>query len=267
MKKAIYILLILTLGVWSDSFSQQTEVEKYYVRVDTSFISKLTKAYQTSTSEVLKTLEVKNENRENLGFDYQLKEDGKGIGSITFHYKILYYKNEVISYQLSTYIKANKSKKLKKLYKERLSAMFKIDDNYKVEPIYFGVEKANEPLTGIEKRNDNNLNQIMNPFSSIIFGTYCGESMTLMDNRKLFENIIANDNCEYLLYSINPATRLMAVQFYYCNLTDFSDIQRKSIDARIEELKRIPMITRTCSGCIIGGEMTEKIITELKNCR
>ena len=40
--------------------------------------------------ELLKILEVKNEKRENLGFDYQLKDSGKGIGSISFYYKILY---------------------------------------------------------------------------------------------------------------------------------------------------------------------------------
>ncbi|WP_237700979.1 hypothetical protein [Lacinutrix sp. 5H-3-7-4] len=266
MKKTIYISILLTLGIWNFSFSQKTEVEKYYVRVDTSFVSELKLAYETSTEELIKTLEVKNDKREDLGFGYQLKQSGKGLGSMTINYEILYYKNEIVSYRLTTRI-PNKSKRLKKLYKEKLSTLFKVDEDYKVEPIYFGIENANEPLAGIEKRNRGNLNEIMSPFSSIIFGTYCGESMTLMNNRKLFDKIISIDNCEYLLYSKNPATRLMAVEFYYCNLTEFSDVQKKSIDTRIEELKRKPMLTRTCSGCIIGVNMTEKIITELKNCR
>ncbi|WP_338731459.1 hypothetical protein [Mangrovimonas cancribranchiae] len=266
MKKAIYISILLTLGIWNFSFSQKTEVEKYYVRVDTSFVTKLKKAYETSTEELIKTLEVKNDRREDLGFGYQLKQSGKGLGSMTINYQILYYKNEIVSYELTTRI-PNKSKRLKKIYKEKLSNLFKVNDDFKVEPIYFGIENSTEPLTGIEKWNNNNLNEIMSPFSSIIFGTYCGESMTLMNNRKLFDQIIESDNCEYLLYSKNPATRLMAVEFYYCNLTVFSDVQKKSIDARIGELKRKPMLTKTCSGCIIGGELTGKIITELKNCR
>jgi len=242
-------------------------VEKYYVRVDTSFISQLTKAYHTSTEELIKVLEVKNENRDNLGFGFELKEDGKGIGSITFDYIILYYKNEVISYQLSTYINANKSKKIKKLYKERLSAMFKVDDQYVVEPIYYGIDKANEPLPGIEKRTNNNLNEIMNPFIGITYGDYCGYTMKLMNNRKAFDKLIKVENCAYLLYSINPATRLMAIEFYYCNLTEFNEVQKKSIDTRIEELKRKPILTSTCYGCIIEFQITEEIITELENCR
>tara|TARA_R110000796_G_scaffold16348_2_gene50883 strand:- start:1139 stop:1996 length:858 start_codon:yes stop_codon:yes gene_type:complete len=266
LKKAIYISILLTLGIWNFSFSQKTEVEKYYVRVDTSFVSELKLANETSTEELIKTLEVKNDKRQDLGFGYQLKQNGKGLGSMTINYQILYYKNEIVSYELTTRI-PNKSKRIKKLYKEKLSTLFKVSDDFKVEPIYFGIDSANEPLSGIEKWNNNILNEIMSPFSSIIFGTYCGESMSLMNNRKLFDKVIESNNCEYLLYSKNPATRLMAVEFYYCNLTEFNDVQKKSIDARIEELKRKPVLTRTCSGCIIGGNITEKIITELKNCR
>ena len=241
-------------------------MEKYYVRVDTSFVTELKKAYETSTEELIKTLEVKNDRREDLGFGYQLNQSGKGLGSMSINYQILYYKNEIISYQLTTHI-PNKSKRLKKLYKEKLSTLFKVNDDYKVEPIYFGIDNANEPLNGIEKKTDENLNKVMNPFSGIIFGSHCGYGMTELKTRELINKIIKTENCEYLLYSKNPATRLMAVEFYYCNLTEFSDVEKKLIDGRIEKLKRIPLMTRTCSGCIVSGQMTNKIITELKNCR
>lgn len=89
MKKIIYISIFLILGVCNSSYSQKTEVEKYYVRIDTAFISRLTTAYNTSTEKLLSVLEVSNENRENLGFGYQLKDSGKGIGSISFNYQIL----------------------------------------------------------------------------------------------------------------------------------------------------------------------------------
>jgi hypothetical protein len=266
LKTRNYILIILAFGIWNISFSQKTEVEKYYVRVDTSFVTELKKAYETSTEELIKTLEVKNDRREDLGFGYQLKQSGKGLGSMSINYQILYYKNEIISYQLTTHI-PNKSKRLKKLYKEKLSTLFKVNDDYKVEPIYFGIDNANEPLNGIEKKTDENLNKVMNPFSGIIFGSHCGYGMTELKTRELINKIIKTENCEYLLYSKNPATRLMAVEFYYCNLTEFSDVEKKLIHGRIEELKRIPLMTRTCSGCIVSGQMTNKIITELKNCR
>ena len=266
MKKKHYILIIFAFGIWNNSFSQKTEVEKYYVRVDTSFISILKKAYETSTEELMKILKVKNDDRDNLGFGYELKSSGKGLGSTSIEYQILYYKNEIISYQLSTRI-PNKSRRLKKLYRKKFSSLFRIDEDYNVEPIYFGINKANEPLEGVNIKTENNLNQIMNPFIGIIYGDYCGIGMSLLENRKKFEKIIETKNCEYLLYSKNPGIRLMAVEFYYCNLTKFNENQKKSIENRIEKLKRNPMLTRTCSGCIVSGESTEKIITELKNCR
>ena len=265
MKRRDYILIFLILGIWSASFSQKTEVEKYYVRVDTLFISQLTAAYNTSTEELLKILEVKDDRRENLGFGYQLKESGKGIGSISFHYKILYYKNEVIAYELSTHIKAKKSRKLKKLYKERLSAMFKVSEDYNVEPIYFGLDKATHPLDGVEKQTETKLNNLITPFQGIIFGNRCGYGMSVLNNRKLFDEIIKTEHCEYLLYSINPSIRLMAIEFYYRNLNGFTEGQKKSIDNRIEKLKRKPILTRICYGCTVGHELTEKIIAELKD--
>jgi hypothetical protein len=266
LKTRNYILIILAFGIWNNSFSQKTELEKYYVRVDTSFISILKKAYEASTEELMKTLEVKNDDRENLGFGYELKISGKGLGSTSIDYKILYYKNEIISYEITTQI-PNKSRKLKKLYKEKISSLFKVDDDYNVLPIYFGIDKANEPLVGIDKKANDNLNEIMNPFIGIVYGDYCGIGMNLLESRKRFEKIIKVENCEYLLYSKNPGIRLMAVKFYYCNLNKFSESQVKLIETRIENLKRKPILTKTCSGCIISGEITKKLITELKNCR
>jgi hypothetical protein len=267
LKRIIYISIFLILGVCNSSYSQRTEVEKYYVRIDTAFISKLTTAYNTSTEKLLSVLEVSNENRENLGFGYQLKDSGKGVGSISFGYQILYYNNYVVAYQLSTYIKSNKPKRIKKLYREKLSSIFNVDNKYKVQPISFGMDEVQEPLMGIDKRDDNNLNEIMIPFIGIVYGDYCGYSMSLLNNRKAFDDNIGTENCEYLLYSKNPATRLMAIEFFYCNQAEFNENQKQSIISRVEELKKKPMITKTCSGCFVGGEITEKLIAELENCK
>lgn len=242
-------------------------MEKYYVRVDTLFITQLTEAYNTSTEELLKTLEVKNDRRENLGFGYQLKKSGKGVGGISFDYKILYYKNKVVAYELSTFIKPDKSRRLKKLYRKRLSALFQVNKDFKVEPIYFRTDNADTPLNGIEKKTGNKIGEIMSPFAGIIFGYRCGNGLSILKNRELFDEVIKLENCEYLLQSKNPATRLMAVEFYYCNLAEFNENQKKSIDLRIEELKKVPLLTRNCYGSTVGSELTEKTITELKNCR
>lgn len=257
-------MFFIFFWIWKISYSQSTEVEKYYVRVDTLFITQLTEALNNSTQELFKALQVKNENRENLGFGYQLTEGGKGVGSTTFNYKILYFNNDVIAYQISTYIKDKKPKRLKNLYKERLSKIFQIDDQYNVEPIFFGIENTSEPLDGIKKSTEEKLDKIMNPFAGTIFGNRCGYNMNILNNRKLFDEVIEIDNCEYLMHSINPATRLMAIEFYYFNQSQFSQNQQNLIDLQIEKLEKTPLITKECYGCSVGGELTKKLISEIE---
>ncbi|CAL2086465.1 hypothetical protein [Tenacibaculum sp. 190524A02b] len=263
MKKEIYILILIVFGLGTSLYSQKTEIEKYYVRVDTSFISKLKKAYDSSIEELMSVLEVNNDNRENLGFGYQLKESGKGLGSISINYQILYYKNKIISYELSTYI-PNKSRKLQKLYKEKLSILFDVDSDYNVEPFYFNITQANKPLVGMDRLKNNSLDRVMSPFTGTIYGNYCSSANKMLANRKEFNEVINKDNCQYLLYSKNPSTRLMAVEFYYHNKNDFNESQKNIINMRINKLRRNPILTRTCSGCIRGKDMTKKIIKELK---
>ncbi len=256
-------MTIVAFGIWNFSFSQKTEVKKYHVRIDTLFISQLTKAYNTSTEKLLEVLEVKNENRENLGFGYQLKQSGIGKGSLSVRYNILYYNNEVIAYELDTYI-PNKSNRIKKIYRTKLSGLFEIDQDDKVKPLVHGISNATDPLDGIEKRNDSALDEVMNPFSGILYGNRCGYGMRVLHIRNIFEAIISNENCEYLLYSKNPATRLMAIEYYYNHLDEFNQDQQEAIKLRIEKLKRNPMLTKVCSGCMAGGQLTGKLIMDLK---
>lgn len=68
---------------------------------------------------------------------------------MTITYQIFYYKYEIVYYKLTTHL-TNKSKKLKKLCKEKLSTLYKVTDDFKVRPIYFGIDNANEPLAGIK---------------------------------------------------------------------------------------------------------------------
>lgn len=263
MKIRRFILAIVALGIWNYSFSQKTEVQKYYIRKDTLFISKLTEAYNTSTEKLFKVLKVNDEDRENLGFGYQLKQSGIGKGSLSVYYSILYLNNEMIAYRMGTYI-PNKSNRIKKLYRTKLSELFEIDKDDKVKPLVHGIDHATNPLENIEKPNGSELDEVMSPFSGILYGNRCGHGMEVLNIRKMFDAIISNENCEYLMYSKNPATRLMAIEYYYDHLNEFDPSQQATIDLRIEKLKRNPMLTKVCSGCMAGGQLTQKLITDLK---
>lgn len=263
MKKSL-ILLILILA-FSYSYSQKSELVKEWIMMDTLFISQVTKAYNTSTDKLLEVLDVTNERRDDLGFDYQLKEASNGKGYMSFWYKVLYFKNKVVAYELTANI-PNKSKKVKKLYKEKLSKLFEISNDFKVKPLIFGSKNASESLIQ-DINTPKEIELAMNPFTGIIYGNHCGYAGSLLSNREVFDKIINSFNCKILMYSKNPATRIMAIEYFYCNLSKFNTNQIDELEKRISEIKKYSPLTKTCGGCIIGRDKTENIVKKLKNCR
>ncbi|RED37665.1 hypothetical protein DFQ10_1261 [Winogradskyella eximia] len=267
MKKTLYISIFFIFNIWNISYSQDSEKQKKYIEKDTSFISELKKAYDVSCEDFFEKLEIPYRKRENLGFGYQIIDSGKGLGSISFDYQILFLNDEILAYNISTEINENKSDRIKKLYKDKLSGIFEVDENYKVSPLSSDMNKIYISLNPKKEFLDNTVNELMNPFFSRTYGTMCGEAMRTLDNRKLFDQFICEENCEYLLYSMNPATRIMSIEFYYSNLNKFNKAQQKIINLRIEELKNEPLIMEICSGCIYSGKSSNKIISELANSR
>ncbi|WP_232829266.1 hypothetical protein [Aureibaculum luteum] len=264
MKKILILTTIIVIHL--NSFSQRTELVKEWVMMDTLFISQVSDAYKISTSELFKTLEVNNNRIKDLGFGYILKSGSNGKGYMSFDYKILSYKNEVVAYELSSTI-PNRKKKIRKLYKEKLSEIFEIDDKDKVKPIEFGFENATSSMDELKVQLDTTLNKIMNPFIGIVFGNRCGYGMSVLKNREIFDEIINPINCEYLLFSKNPATRIMAIEYFYCHLSDFNSVQKSEIETRIEEIKKYSTRISTCGGCIVGQEKTTELISRIKNCK
>ena len=58
----------------------------------------------------------------------------------------------------------------------------------------------------------------MSPASGLYYGGRGGFSMNLLQNRELFmglENKLTKELVIQLMYSINPASRLTAIEYYY----------------------------------------------------
>ncbi len=264
MKKIKTIVVLILILTFNYSFSQKTKIIKEWVMKDTLFISQVTKAYNTSTKKLFEVLEVDDDELEKLGYDYYLRTGSNGKGYISFEYKILYFKNKIIAYELLVNI-PSESRKTKNLYKEKLSKLFDINDNFKVKPIKLGIEKA---FKSLKSKMDIpiEIEKIMSPFVGITYGGYCGFAGRLLPNREIFNKVINASNCQFLLYSINPASRIMAVEYFYCNRSSFNSAQIIEIEKRIIEIEKQVPLTRTCSGCIYGKDLTKEIVKKLKKC-
>ncbi|GAA4282463.1 hypothetical protein GCM10022260_28860 [Gaetbulibacter aestuarii] len=231
---------------------------------DTLFISQLSKSYKNSTEELVKTLETGSEKVTDLGFNYKLMEGGHGKGYITFWYQVLFYFDDIISVELILKKIPEKGEKFKNLYKDKLSLLFEVDDDYTIQPLEIGSENLFCPLGEINPLSNDILNFSMSPFSGITYGAYCGEGSQLLKNRAYFDAVVTTDNCEYLMHSINPATRMMAIEYYYFNLKNFEKVDVERINNWINKLVYQPVSTSTCSGCIVGDNNTKKLIENLK---
>ncbi|WP_299161188.1 hypothetical protein [uncultured Tenacibaculum sp.] len=265
MKKIKTILVLILILTFNYSFSQKSKVVKEWIMKDTLFISQVTKAYNTSTKKLFEVLEVDDDELEKLGYDYFLNTNGNGKGYISFHYKILYLKNEIVAYELVADI-PDELKKTRELYKEKLSKLFDVNNNFEVKPIKVGIKKTFQslnPKTNAPKE----IRKIMSPFIGVTYGGHCGFAGRLLSNRELFNKVIKPSNCQILLYSINPATRIMAIEYFYCNRSSFNSKQIIEIEKRVKEIERQVPFTRTCSGCLFGEDLTKEIVKKLKNCK
>ncbi len=89
------------------------------------------------------------------------------------------------------------------------------------------------------------------PNSGTVYGFFSGYNGTILKNRKAFIEIrdnLTNDQVIFLMYSINPVSRLTAFEYYIKNRKSF--IEQASIEEWMEiNLKEVPIV-ETSFGCI-----------------
>ncbi|MBP9070077.1 MAG: hypothetical protein KBG47_11255, partial [Bacteroidia bacterium] len=104
----------------------------------------------------------------------------------------------------------------------------------------------------------------MSPESGLLYG-YKGNSGYYFQNRQAFINIKKHLNTEsviLLMYSINPASRLTAIEYYLNHKQDFSETNK--IDNWVETIfKKFPQ-TNTLRGCIMGPVDTRQLVDNMR---
>ena len=232
MKKAIlFITAIIAFLIKAEAQS----VEKQWVKDDSVFISNLAKSYKINPLTMEALLSYKGNRKEKLGFDYYSTSGSTGKGYVSIFYEFIYYKNQLISYKLDPQMP--RDQRLTRLYLKFYAPLFKINAYQQPEFLYYGFEKMVKPLNGLSKpvKVDNGIEFLMTPYSGTMYGYYGGFGDDLLDNRRNYLSVKSRINpaiCEQLLYSINPATRLCAAEFYYQNPRLFAGDKEK-IEKRI----------------------------------
>ena len=103
----------------------------------------------------------------------------------------------------------------------------------------------------------------MAPTSGDTYGFAGGLPVTTVYNRRLFNQLkdsLNTDQVIAMMYSINPVSRLTAIEYYFRNPKEYKS--DKQVNKWIEKVfKEVPAI-RTISGCIVSHENSRSLVEE-----
>lgn len=220
-----------------------------------STVTKLDKLNPKQIEEYFKNQRIQkcSLEKENLGFGWTMWTPGIGGGYISVSATFYYYNDSLVSYSLMPQLPEEKG--LKKRYKKWYGDYFSYS-NSEIQPFKFNESAILRPIQeyrGNLKNVSEKIIRYMTPNSGTMYG-YAGGGV-IMQNRKAFLEIkdsLTNDHVIFLMYSINPASRLTAIDYYLKNKNRFD--QEVQIDNWIEAVfKEIPTI-KTMSGCFLTEE-------------
>lgn len=197
-----------------------------------------------------------------LGFGWTLLSLGKGAGYIGVKADFYHYQGKIISYRL--YSHATEHKQLKERYRKMLANLLPVDSAgfyyYK-----YREEELLKPLPQYAKAPGKHIPTwhlpLMSPTAGIVYAVSGGLPPTEFYNRRLFKekkHELTSDDVTALMYAINPATRLMAFEYYLRHKNQFTNPGR--IEAWMKTVYQNKPIIETVSGCFILYERAEKLV-------
>jgi hypothetical protein len=258
--KAILVGLIV-FAECSLAIAKQEEIHEDWIRSDASFIEALKNAYSENPANIINVLKPDRKDAIQLGFGYSMIEGNNGKGYVSTFYQLVYKDNVLVSFELEQQMPTDT--RLTGSYKKMYSGLFEVDGD-KVKPKYYNYQEMSKPLGGYKgvAHSYKDLDFYMTPYSGVIYGVRGGYANSLLKNREYYlalKSNLAPDSYEYLLYSKNPATRLMAIESFQ---------SQKNMDKRIKDrievvLNELPYVV-TMSGCIVHSDSARKLVVEYR---
>jgi hypothetical protein len=252
--KRLNILLNILLPL-QFAISQQDSVEAIHwdlVKEDSTFISNWVSLAITNPAKITKyfPLPRKPFYVDTLGFGYTYYEGSFGKGYVTCFYYFVLHNGKLISFVLKPQMPHRQE--LDSLYLKLYLPLFHFTSNGFINPFRWNNRLVQTPI--FDKRFklkpvallDSAIQEIMAPFIGVEYGYYGGFSNEMLLNRRAFQKIkdALNDSLIiYLLHSINPATRLMVIEYLERNSYQTSiplDKLKHDVSVILKECPRVP---------------------------
>jgi hypothetical protein len=257
--KSILVLLFIFLANTCLA-AQEHEVNDQWVQMDVVFIESLKRAYAEHPQTVVEVLQPEKKARSALGFGYSMVHGSAGKGYVATYYSLIYKGDKLVGYELNQQMPDDK--RLRARYTELYAGLFEVEGEA-TKLKYYNYEQMTQPLTEHNRAlaTSDEFNNYMTPFSGIVYGERGGYANSLIENWKNYLALkpeLSPVLYEQLLYSKNPATRLVAVAYFYTR-----PALDKAIAQRIEAvLTDLPEV-QTMSGCSLHSEPARKLVRPL----
>ncbi|OON67178.1 hypothetical protein [Hymenobacter sp. CRA2] len=250
----LYLLLFISVSLPSSAANPE------WVAQDKKIINEVTSLLKASPRTVERYFEKGIESGHNLGFGWRSRDAAIGGGYISIKAALYYYNGSLVSY--TVYPGLPREQELKSKYVQWYSAGFKVS-SAGVAPFRYNGALMQKPLSALVKPPTSQVAtkavvEYMSPESGLEYGDYGGYGMTMLQNREAFTQIQKGLSLEQVLlvmHSINPASRLTAIEYYLKNKELFTN--RPQIEQWVETVFRELPEVESIDGCI-GGKYNAK---------
>ncbi len=251
MNHSIPFIILLILG--QITFGQ---VNQDWRKMDINLIDSVALLDRNNPIEVEKFFnkDANKNPKDTLGFGWTKFEKSIGAGYISIWAEFFYYQDTIQSYSLMARLPDEK-----KLIDEYISLYLKFLPLYNKGWFSYKYKEKNilRPLKEYpgnpnSVKYSKNILEYMAPTSGDTYGIVGGLPLTITQNRKLFnkvKNRYTTNQLIAMMYSINPVSRLTAIEYYYKYPKKYNS--NKQVDMWIQKVfKEVPFI-KTISGCFV----------------
>jgi hypothetical protein len=267
---SILLTLIFPLQLILSQSDSIEAIHWDWVREDSVFISDWVYTAKNNPAKITEyfPLPQKPFTVDTLGFGYSFYESSSGKGYVTCYYSLVLRDGKLISFELHPEMPHHRD--LDSIYIKLYSSLFQISFNSGIKPFRWNDQLMESPI--LDKRFmlrpasiiDPDVKNVMTPYIGVEYGYCGGEASQMLSSRQAFQKIKnrLNDSVVVnLLHSVNPATRLMAVEYVERNNYQTS-IPLNSLKHDIAIiLEECPQVL-TLRGCIRDTENAKDLLRE-----
>lgn len=242
------------------------QVNRDWVKLDYNSIDSMVALDKNNPAEVYRFFSSSERNKSDLGFGWTTfnKRIPGGCASFVAHFYL--YKDTIKSYVIKAWLPS--ANELEEEYR-LLFSRFMTTDYDKSYVFKYGEENILRPIeaynqVGKTDSISDEILQYMSPESGLEYGYMGGYVNQFLKNRKRFlllKKDLTEEQVKAMMYSINPASRLTAIEYYLKNKDRFKNTNE--INDWIEVVYREVPEVDTMNGCYYSKENSRELVAAM----